>query len=505
LGDLQEYAQQRFSVENFARQIEEKKASYSASHREVLCEVMKDQHKDLNLTRAQLESMDLLKGPNTFTVVTGHQLNLFTGPVFFIYKILQTIKTAVYLKKTFPKNDFVPVFWLASEDHDFEEINHFKTLTHYYEFKAKSGGAVGKIEVEDQFFIHEFEAAFEHSVYGTELVRWIKEAYQKGHTLSEATKILVERLFSSYGLLMLDGDDRRLKQLMIPTFRDELVNEALFTKSKNEVEFLKERYGKVQVNPREINLFYLSESRNRIQATQNGYEIVDTAMKFTQSELLAELENFPEKFSPNALLRPVYQETILPNLAYIGGNAEIMYWMELKSYFAHLNLPFPLLIPRNSVLLLSEKTLGRLERLDLEVSDFFMNFAKVVGNKFLSDSELSPLLLEQKEQLKDSMELLKASAYKTDKTFLNLVSAEEKRQLRSFERMHKRLLRAEKIKHQEKLARLEALFLEVHPGGIWQERVLNFSVFYAYYGADWLQNCYLQMEVEKSGVNILTI
>lgn len=504
-GDLEAYSAQRFSLENFAKQIEKKKNSFSNSSREILSEVLFDQHKELELSEKQTTNLELIKGENTFTVVTGHQLNLFTGPVFFVYKILQTLKTAEFLKVNFPQYNFVPLFWLASEDHDFEEINHFKTRDEYYELKAKSGGAVGRIEVEEPFFIHEFQKQFEHSIYGTELIRWMKEAYEKGTSLTDATKTLVNRLFSVYGLLMVDGDEHRLKKAMISTFKEELESEALFQHSKKEVETIVDTYGKAQVNPREINLFYLSSTRNRIQSSPEGFVIVDTELKFTKEELFNELEKHPERFSPNALMRPVYQEMVLPNLAYIGGNAEIMYWMELKSYFQHLSLDFPLLIPRNSFLMISEKTLGKIERMDLHVSDFYKNFAQVVNRKFLVESQVHPTLTEQKERLIEGFETLKSRAFETDKTFLNLVLAEEKRQLRSFDKMEKRLLRAEKIKHHEKLDRLEQLFLEVHPGENWQERVFNFSVFYSEFGRDWLQNCYLQMEVEKSGVNILMI
>ena len=504
-GDLEAYNENRFSLENFAKQIEKKKNSFSSSSRELLSEVLADQHKDLELSEKQRMNLELMKSENTFTLVTGHQLNLFTGPVFFVYKILQTIKTAEFLKTNFPEMDFVPLFWLASEDHDFEEINHFKTRGHYYELKAKSGGAVGRIKIEEPYFIHEFEKQFEHSIYGTELIRWMQEAYETGVSLTDATKRLVNRLFDSYGLLMIDGDDRRLKKSMIATFREELESEALFHYSKEEVKTIIDAYGKAQVNPREINLFYLSSTRNRIEASAEGFDVVDTELKFTKEELFKELEKYPERFSPNALMRPVYQETVLPNLAYIGGNAEIMYWMELKSYFKHLDLDFPLLIPRNSFLMITEKTLGKMERLDLDVLDFYKNFAQIVNHKFIHESKVYPTLREQKDILLNGFETLKSRAYETDKTFLNLVLAEEKRQLRSFDKMEKRLLRAEKIKHHEKLDRLEQLFLVVHPGKNWQERVFNFSVFYSEFGRDWLQNCYLQMEVEKSGVNILMI
>ena len=394
---------------------------------------------------------------------------------------------------------------MATEDHDFEEINHFKTENNYYEIKGNSGGAVGRIKVEDQYFIHQFEEEFKDSVYGTELIRWIKETYSIGNTLSQATRILVNLLFSEYGLIIIDGDDKRLKSEMKAIFKDELLHQSLYQSSKEKVDFLTEKYGKVQVNPREINLFYLSETRDRIEFSNGKFNVVDKGISFTEEEILQKLEEHPENFSPNALMRPVFQEKILPNLAYIGGNAEIMYWMELKDYFKKIGLQFPILIPRNSMLFLKEKTLKKAEKLNLGIEDFFRNFTQIINQNILQNSDLPSLLLEKENEVKSLFSEIKNCASRTDITFKNLVAAEETRQLKSFARMQKRLLRAEKIKQNEKLERLENIFLEVHPGKNWQERVLNFSVFYADEGNDWLQNCYNKMNVERSELFIIQI
>ncbi len=494
-----------FNLKNVEKSMNEKETYFSSDKRMLISEVFQKQYAGFTLSEKQQKNIDSLQKKQTFTIVTGHQLNLFSGPVFFVYKILQTIKTAEFLKEKFPNADFVPVFWMASEDHDFDEINHFRTKEHFYEFKAQAGGPVGRIEVQDQFFIHEFEKEFRDTIYGTELIRWMKEAYTEGNSLSLAIRTLVQRLFSDYGLLCLDGDDAQLKQLIIPTFQQELVDEKVFNATKERISYLEKTYGKVQVNPREINLFYLSETRNRIEKRGSDYFIVDKDLKFSETEILEELHQFPEKFSPNALLRPVYQETVLPNIAYVGGNAEIMYWLELTPYFAEIQLPFPILIPRNSMLFLSEKTMSKMDRLDLKLTDFFGNFAQIIHSKLLKDSPIQAELDNQKLKLQSIFDAMKKVSSQTDVTFGNLVSAEETRQLKAFDRMQKRLLKAEKIKHQEKIERIETLFLEIHPGKIWQERIFNFSVFYSDHGAEWLHNCYQNMDVEKSGIIIMTI
>lgn len=503
--NIEGFEESTFSLEHFRKQIHVKQNSFTSGQRNILADTFESQLSGLKLSSGQKENIENLRLPNTFTITTGHQLNLFSGPVFFVYKILQTIKTCTYLKDNFPDFNFVPVYWMASEDHDFAEINHFKTENNYYEINEKSGGAVGRIQINDTFFISEFEKEFKDFVFGTELILMVKEAYKAGNTLTDAIKTLVNRLFSEFGLLILDGDSKELKNQIKETFKDELLNFSLQKNSKEKVDFLTKKYGKVQVNPREINLFYLSETRDRIDFDGKNYIIVDKNIQFTQEEILHELENHPEKFSPNALMRPVYQETVLPNLAYIGGNAEIMYWLELKDYFSKINIPFPILIPRNSMLFLKEKTIRKIDKLNLNIEDFFQNFTTITNAKILEDNTIFNLLEEKENLLINNFSELKTAAETTEKSFGNMVKAEEVRQLKSFKRMKKRLLHAEKIKQSELLERLENLFLDVHPSKTWQERVYNFSVFFADYGYSWLETCLEEMEITESKLIIVAI
>ncbi|RMZ61068.1 bacillithiol biosynthesis cysteine-adding enzyme BshC [Chryseobacterium nematophagum] len=502
---IEGFKESTFSLDNFEKQIQAKQNSFTEEQRNILFHVLQSQLSKLILSPKQQKNLDDLKRSNTFTITTGHQLNLFSGPVFFIYKILQTIKTCSFLKEHFSDYDFVPVYWMASEDHDFLEINHFKTENNYYEINEKSGGAVGRIQVSDISFISEFEKEFKDTVFGTELILMLKEAYKTGNTLTEAISIIVNRLFSDFGLLILDGDSKELKNQCVPIFKEELISSDLKRFSKSKVDSLTEKYGKVQVNPRDINLFYLSDTRDRIDHDGQKYFVVDKNIEFAQEEIVMELEKFPENFSPNALLRPVYQEKILPNLAYIGGNAEIMYWLELKDYFSKLDIPFPILIPRNSMLFLKEKLLKKIQKLDIKIEDFFQNFTVITNNKILKNNDILELLEQRENLLIDDFSTLKTVAENTDHSFGNMVKAEEVRQLKSFKKMKKRLLHAEKIKQKELWERLENLFLDVHPSGIWQERIYNFSVFFADYGYEWLETCLEEMEIEQSKLIIVAI
>lgn len=502
-NDLSEDMNQNFDLESIEKHIKLKKSSYTDSQRKVLCEVMTRQMSDFSLSDKQKQNLELLSQENTFTIVTGHQLNLFSGPAFFVYKILQIIKTSEILTSKLNGYNIIPVFWMATEDHDFEEINNFRDQENFYSTYEQSGGAVGRIEITSNSFVEFFEKNYKDDPYGEELITLLKKAYKIGNTFTQAIQIVVQELFADRGLLFIDGDCRELKAQIKDVFKDEICNQSLYHCTKDKVEFLREKYKKVQVNPREINLFYLSESRNRIDFNNGIYPIDSSKKVFSQQEILSELDEFPERFSPNALMRPVYQEKILPNLAYVGGNAEIMYWLELKDYFKKINIPFPFLIPRNSMLFLKQKTLDKIQKLGLRLEDFFDNYHKIINQKLLDNNELIDLLDKKHDDIKNSFEEISSLAYKTDKTFENLVKAEEVRQLKSYKRMMKRLLRAERIKQSEKVEQLQRLFLEVNPNGLWQERQYNFSTFYRLKGKAWLQDSYENIFVDKSSLILM--
>lgn len=496
----------RFTKENALKQADLKKLNFPLKNRKILVEVLTNQMNHLPLSDLQKENIESLKDENTFTIVTGHQLNLYTGPSFFIYKILQVIKTTEFLNDNQEGKKIVPVFWMATEDHDFAEINHFKTERNFYQFTEPSGDAVGRIAISDNQFVEDFKKEFQDYTFGTEMIWWIQEAYKLGNTLTQATSILVNRLFGEMGLLFIDGDDRRLKELMIPIFKRELLESLLYKTTKETREELISKYGKVQVNPREINLFYLNhKSRNRIERTGETFDIVDRTDTFTQEQILKELEDSPERFSPNAVLRGAFQETVLPNLMYIGGNAEVAYWLELKKFFDAIDLTFPILMPRNSFAMMTRKNFKKTQKLDLKIEDLFEDFENVVHQKLLNNSPLKPLLDQKELEVSLIFKELKTRSKETDKTFENLVDAEQTRQLKSFLRMKKRLLRAEKIVQGDLYQRYNLLFEEVNPGGIWQERVINFSAFYADGGRQWIRRCYDATDVEKSELSVLVL
>ena len=472
-------------VAGFKNQLEAKRTSFSSVSRVLLTEVLKNQYKNTNVSELTSQNIASLSEENTFTVTTGHQLNIFTGPLYFLYKIVTAINLADRLKKEFPLQNFVPVYWMATEDHDFEEIQYFNVNRTKISWKRESSGAVGRLKTDGFDVVYQdFSAILGTSKNADYLRELFKNAYLKNENLAEATRFLVNELFGAYGLVIVDGDDAELKKSFAPFVKEELLQNTSFKIVSKTDQQLAAEY-KIQVNPREINLFYLNDNlRERIIFEKNHFIINNTDLTFTKDEMLQEVDAHPERFSPNVIMRPLYQEIILPNLAYIGGGGELAYWFQLKNYFDAVAVPFPILVLRNSVLLASKKQRHKLDKLNIAVPEIFSRQETLVAIAVKKLSEISIDFSDQKKFLQQQFADLKVLAQKTDPTFLGAVNAQEKKQLNGLEHLEKRLLKAQKRKLSEVVERIFAVQNELFPNHSLQERNQNFSAFYEAMGAN---------------------
>ncbi len=474
------------TIENFESQILEKQQQFNHSIRENLVLVLKKQYAGFEISKETAQNIDLFQHQNTFTVTTGHQLNLFTGPLYFLYKIVNTIKLVQELKVQYPNKNFVPVYWMATEDHDFEEINHLNLNGKKFRWDKKTTGAVGKINTADlTIFFELFAAELGNNQNAEQLKKWFKTAYFEQSNLAQATRYLVNEIFKNHGLVILDADDAILKNYFVPYMKTELLKKNA---EKAVLETIKKlnKYN-IQVNPRNINLFYLdTNTRERIVFENDLYKVNNTNFKFTETEIIALLASNPEKFSPNVILRPLYQEVILPNLCYIGGGGEIAYWLELKKMFENNKIVFPMLLVRNAAVIATKKQVKKMQQLNLSWNDLFSKQNELIINKTKALSPFNLDLTVQKEQLKQQFEMLFELAKQTDKSFIGAVKAQEIKQTKGLENLEKRLIRAQKRKLSDVLTRITALQNELFPNQSLQERQLNFATFYLLYGNNFI-------------------
>jgi len=493
------------TLQNFKLQLEEKQQNYGTEFRDTLANTLTQQYTDLNPYIITQQNITLLRDNNTFTVTTGHQLNLFTGPLYFLYKIVSAINLAKDLKAEYPDYNFVPVYWMATEDHDFEEINYFTFRNKKIKWPRESAGPVGRLSTDG---LDNVLGVFAKELGLGNNAKYIKDlfenAYLKHNNLADATRYLANKLFGKQGLVIIDADTPDLKKLFVPHIKEELLRQTSHQKVADTAQLLKDF--NIQVNPREINLFYIEDNlRERIILQDGIYHINNTDLKFTEAELLKILETNPEKFSPNVIMRPLYQEVILPNLCYIGGGGELAYWLELKSFFEASNITFPILLLRNSVLLATQKQAEKLDKLNLTWADIFAKQQQLLNKKVQEFSELKLDFTEQKEFLKKQFEMLTEMAAKTDASFTGAVKAQQIKQLKGLENLEKKLLRAEKRNHIDQLTRIANLQNELFPGYSLQERKTNFSEFYLEYDGKLLEELFKQLKPLEQEFNVVIL
>jgi bacillithiol synthase len=415
-------------------------------------------------------NIDILLDENTFTVTTGHQLNIFTGPLYVIYKIVSTINLAKKLKAEFPEYNFVPVYWMATEDHDFEEISYFNLFGQKHKWETEQKGGVGRMNPSDLLQIigglRDKPAVF-------------TRAYGENSTLARAVRQYMHELFGAEGLVCIDGDDRLLKSIFAPIMEKDITENAA-EKIVAETSARLENQGyKTQIHARNINFFYLDENlRERIEKNEEKYVVVNTDLSFTESEILEILEKTPEKISPNVVLRPIYQETILPNLAYLGGPSEVCYWLQLKDIFEHHKVQFPILLPRNLGLAINEGTKKRMEKLGIEAEELFQDDVILKRNFVEKNSENSLSLADEINQIAVAFDQIIKKAAEVDPTLKPAMESEKVKNATSLEHLEKRIKKAEEKKFETSLAQLQGLKEKLFPGGGLQERSDNFLNFY---------------------------
>ncbi len=455
-------------VENFEDQI--KARNFPAANRIVLADVLEKQYADVEKSDAVVKNISFLKEEKTFTITTGHQLNIFSGPLYFIYKIVTVINACQELKKAYPDYNFVPVYWMASEDHDFEEINHFHLFGKKHTWETDQQGAVGRFSP---------SAIKEIMEVLPEKIALFEKAYLAHENLADATRYFVNELFGAEGLVTVEADDANLKSLFKEVIKDDLLNNTAKRLVEESSKKLVNQGYKAQVNPREINFFYLDAGlRERIILEGNEYHVNNTELKFTKEEILTLLESNPEKFSPNVIMRPLYQEIILPNLAYVGGPGEIAYWLQLKDMFVHYEIPYPILMPRNFAMVINKATAKKINKLNIKISDLFSPFQDM-KTRFLHDNADSDLNLSNElKEISKAFEAIKSKAGAVDKGMEGFVGAESSKVFKSIKNIEKRLKKSEESKQEVAIKSLEGIKDKLFPGGSPQERHDNFMNFY---------------------------
>ncbi len=461
-----------------------KTAPYKNFDHQQLSQILLKQSRQVENTSEQtLSNLQLLGQKNTFTITTGHQLCLFTGPLYFAYKIISTVNLARDLKQRFPEHNFVPVYWMASEDHDFEEVASFHVNGQTLTWQSGQKGAVGDFNTQElRALLPQLKEALGISASSKYLLELFEKAYLKHDTLALATRYLVNELFGHYGLVCLDGNDADFKKQLKDVLRKDIFENRPYTLVSQSIKALEAQGYPAQVNPRPINCFFMdTQLRARIEKKGDAFELVGANRAFTKAELEAIIETEPERLSPNVVLRPVYQQLILPNIAYLGGPGELAYWLEFKAMFDDLQVFFPVLMPRNFISVIDKPTQTKIKKLGFSTADFFKPEEELIKEHLVHINAVFAMEAETR-QVADLYTDLEKRVVAIDPTLSKHLLATKQRALHQLESISQKATRALKKKSEAQIRQIEHVKQALFPKSVPQERYENFASQYLKYG-----------------------
>ncbi|MBL0176788.1 MAG: bacillithiol biosynthesis cysteine-adding enzyme BshC [Ignavibacteria bacterium] len=465
-----------------------------------LTEVLLAQNRRFGAPQATLDSIRTLAEGTTFCVITGQQVGIFTGPLYTIYKALAAKHLALWLKDQFPAYNFLPLFWLEAEDHDLDEAastavidreNNLRRIVYAEPAAddAKNVAPVGALVFDERIArcVEELRAALPETEFTSETMALVEAAYKPGVTFADAFAAMLQRLFPASGLVFVDPADPELKKLLAPVILQELETyptsgEEVIKRSAE----LEEQYH-AQVKPRAVNLFYLHKGgRYPIEPIDYGFFLKGTRQRFTSDELLEIANEHPENFSPNVLLRPLFQDFLFPTAAYVAGPSEVAYFAQLQPVYDHFQVPMPIIFPRPGMTILEKKIQKLFNKFDLPYASMFdtpEELYRIIASAENSDA-VSADFAAFKTELLAIAERLPAIAEAAQPSLVEAAKTTTQQIQRHVSLFEERLFQSRRERDAVVQRQLEKMQVYLSPEGKPQERQLNILTFLNRYGRD---------------------
>jgi bacillithiol biosynthesis cysteine-adding enzyme BshC len=494
---------------------------YDPSRRERVSAILERQNKSWGASPQTLANLGRLRG-GAYAVVTGQQVGLFGGPMFAIYKAMTAVKLAE--EATAAGIDAVPVFWLATSDHDLAEVNHvsipgpdgvLRTLA--TSSHSIPDAPVGNVQLGEEILPLVEEAA---ALLGdSEAAQFLRESYRPGENLGTAFARFYTRLFAPWGVILLDASDAKLHRIATPIYRmavdraEEL--EAALT-ARGEALDKAGYYQQVKVTPSSVLLFGLRDGartaiHRRINSSNQAAEFVigadSGAQKLSSAELLDRIDTAPENFSPNVLLRPVVQDYLLPTLAYVGGAAEAAYFAQVGAVYKTILGRVTPIVPRFSATIVDPKVQGKLQHYGMTVLDAFQG-PDALRHKLASrtlPAGLQEAFERANKSVEESFSGLQEALAKLDPTLVEAGQTGSSKVRYQLDRLRERAMAAE-LRRSEVVARhADWLSNMLYPGRALQERGLGAVYFVARYGIELLQGIHDVIRTDCNDHQILEL
>jgi bacillithiol biosynthesis cysteine-adding enzyme BshC len=421
-------------------------------------------------------------------VVTAHQLNLFGGPLYWLYKAAAVVHLARAMEARFAGRRIVPVFWLGTEDHDFAEINHFTLFGHTLKWEREASGCTGDLDLEGMDAV---ESALSELVgtapHADSLMALFRQAYRQPGNLAEAQTRLLHALFGAEGLLVMHADDPELRRVFVPVAERELRESMVADLLAAPLEVLAANWH-VQAAPRDINLFYRAAGvRERIERQGDGFVLAESGLSFSAQELLDKVQGNPHCISPNVLLRPLQQQGMLPAVAFVGGGSELAYWLPLKPLFEACGIFMPVLLLRPSVLWIDPASTAKLEQWGWAAEEMFDEEEQLV-KEWVRRQETADLSLEpERQEMEAFYQALAEKVQLHDASLVGKVAAERAAHIQQLDKLEQRLVRAAKNKHEVALNQFRKVIQRFFPDRGLQERRDHFGMLWLRHGPEFIQ------------------
>jgi len=505
--------------EEIFKVIDNKSHSYNANRyfdKNILIDILKRQNVTFGGNEKTASNIELLKDENTFAVVTGQQVGLYTGNLYTILKTITTIKLAIDLKHKFQQYNFVPVFWLESEDHDLDEANHVHLINRQNEvvrigFEEQTSDSdestlkknlmpVGGIKFDST--INEINEQLKDVLIDTDfkekLIEKISSFYSEGNDYRHSFSLFMNWIFKDYGLVFVDCSDVEIKKLLTPVFEKELntsprlCEEIIKTSAELEKEY------DLQVKPKVINLFFIHNgNRLLIEPRENNrFALKNSKKRFEQEELMNILFENPEQFSPNVVLRPICQDYLLPTVAYVGGPSEVSYFAQLKSAYEHHDITMPVIFPRASVTIIENKVKKFLTNFEVHFEDIFNEkylVSKVVDK--LSEIKIEDEFSKVQDEVNRIFYDLKNTASKIDKTLSNSADNIKEKLVSGLENFKGKLVNAQAKRSETTTSQIDKVTNNIYPLNSLQERIINVSYFLNKYHDEFIKKLYDEIDI----------
>ena len=496
------------------KNISEKRSYLSAD----ISQLISNQYSNINKSETTEGNIKKLSDKKTLAIVTGQQLGILGGPLYTFYKIITAIKLSRFLSERYNDYNFVPVFWLEGDDHDFNEVRAIKIidegnslLSIGYKEEIEEDDAkqsVGHIKFDSsiQDFFDSLNNNLKETEFKNPLLNELKDFYSEGKSFKEAFKDLIFKYFDEYGLIIFDPQEIEVKRLLKPIFKKEITDFRLHTEKLVHLSATLEELYHAQVKVKPVNLFLNYDGgRHSVEPVDNEFRLRRKRKSFTCDQLLELLENEPDKFSPNVLLRPICQDFLLPTAFYIGGPSEISYFAQIKPLYEFYDIVQPIIYPRSSATILESTIENILEKHSVQINDLFIdveNVKKKIINS-VAESSIDAMFDGLTKQVETAFDQLKEKLIDLDKTIADASNRYRDKISGSINELKSKAEKAQQKKYEVTLRQIDKAAINLFPNTNLQERELNFVYYVNKYGNEFIKKIFNELQINKFEHQIL--